>query len=319
MTTKNILVTGGTGLVGSAIQRVSTDNEHSDNNNFFFLSSNDCNLENYEDTLDFFKNFSPDYVIHLAACVGGLYKNMNYKVDMFEKNVLINFNVLRCCYATGVKKVVCCLSTCIFPDKTSYPINETMLHNGPPHFSNDAYAYAKRMLEIQCKAYNEQYGTNYVCVIPTNVYGPNDNYSLEDGHVIPALIHRCFLNKNAGEKFSVRGTGAPLRQFIYSDDLARLMLWVLYSYNELDSIILSVSEKDEVSIKTIAREIAKAYDYEDMLEFDTSFSDGQFKKTADNSKLMRLYGDYDFMSINDGIKNSVKWFIDNYDNNFCRK
>ena len=111
---------------------------------------------------------------------------------MLETNMAINMNVLKCCHKYRVKKVVSCLSTCIFPDKTSYPINEKMLHNGPPHHSNDAYAYAKRMLEVQSKAYREQYGCNFVCVIPTNIYGPRDNFSLEDGHVIPALIHRCF-------------------------------------------------------------------------------------------------------------------------------
>ena len=216
-----------------------------------------------------------------------------------------------------VKKVVSCLSTCIFPDKTTYPINESMLHNGPPHTSNDAYAYAKRMLEIHSKAYQEQYGDNFVCVIPTNIYGPHDNYSLEDGHVIPALIHRCYLNKHNNEKFMVRGTGKPLRQFIYSEDLARLIMWVLEKYEDKESIILSVGEKDEVSISDVARNIAKAYNYEHMIEFDSSFSDGQFKKTADNNKLMNLYGDYKFISIENGIKRSVKWFIENYEK--CRK
>lgn len=120
---------------------------------------------------------------------------MNYKVDMLEKNVLINFNVIKCSYEVQVEKLICMLSTCIFPDKTTYPIDETMLHDGPPHTSNHAYAYAKRVLEIHCRAYNEQYNTNFCCIIPTNIYGPHDNYSLQDGHVIPALIHKCYLAK----------------------------------------------------------------------------------------------------------------------------
>tara|TARA_B100000123_G_scaffold218318_1_gene166752 strand:- start:792 stop:1727 length:936 start_codon:yes stop_codon:yes gene_type:complete len=308
-----IIVTGGSGLVGQAIQK----NIKNDKNTWIFLSSKDCNLLSYEDTLKYFSSVEPTHVIHLAACVGGLYKNMNFKVDMFEKNMLINHNLLKVCYQLNVKKVVSCLSTCIFPNETTYPINETMLHNGPPHTSNDAYAYAKRMLEVQSKAYNEQYGTNFVCVIPTNIYGPHDNYSLEDGHVIPALIHKCFLNKENGEKFIVRGTGKPLRQFIYSEDLAKLMIWTLFEYNDKSTIILSVSEKDEVSISDIAYEIAKAYDYEDMIEYDTSYSDGQYKKTADNSKLMEYLPDFKFTKINEGIKDSVLWFIDNYET--CRK
>ena len=308
-----VLVTGGSGMVGSAIKKISSEYDYQ----FLFLSSKDCDLTNYEDTKKLFSLQKPDYVIHLAACVGGLFKNMNFKVDMLEKNLLINYNVLKCSHKFKVKKVVSCLSTCIFPDKTTYPINEEMLHDGPPHNSNDAYAYAKRMLEIHSKAYQEQYGDNFVCVVPTNIYGPNDNYSLEDGHVIPALIHRCYLNKQNNEKFKIRGTGKPLRQFIYSEDLAKLMMWVMEEYEEKETIILSVGEKDEVSIAEVATHIAKTYEYDHMMEFDTSYSDGQFKKTADNTKLMSLYGDYQFVGMESGIKKSIEWFVKNYDS--CRK
>ena len=310
---KTILVTGGTGLVGQAIKSISKNYSY----NFIFLSSKDCDLSDYDQTKDLFSKIKPNYVIHLAAYVGGLFKNMNYKVDMLEKNLLINYNVLKCSHDFKVEKVISCLSTCIFPDKTSYPINENMLHNGPPHNSNDAYAYSKRMLEIHSKAYQEQYGDNFICVIPTNIYGPHDNYSLEDGHVIPALIHRCYLNKKNNEKFIVRGTGKPLRQFIYSEDLAKLILWSLENYHQKNSIILSVDEKDEISIKDVALNIAKAYDYQDMIEFDSSYSDGQYKKTADNSKLKKLIKDFEFTNFEDGIEKSVKWFVDNFD--YCRK
>jgi GDP-L-fucose synthase len=305
-----ILITGGTGLAFKNIQ-----NKYS--YEFYFLSSKECDLSDYKQTFTFLNNYKPDYVIHLAAYVGGLFKNMNYKVDMLEKNILINYNILKCCHEVKVKKVISCLSTCIFPDKTNYPINENMLHNGPPHYSNDAYAHAKRLLEIHSIAYQEQYNDNFICVIPTNIYGENDNYSLEDGHVIPALIHRCYLAKKNKEKFIVRGSGKHLRQFIFSEDLAKLIMWVLEYYEQKESIILSVGEKDEVSIEYVARQIAKFYDYEHMIEFDTSYSDGQFKKTADNSKLTNLYGEFKFMNIDEGIKKSVKWFINNY--NTCRK
>jgi GDP-L-fucose synthase len=310
---KKILVTGGSGLVGQAIQSIKyIYNKYT----FIFLCSKDCDLTNLIETQKLFEKERPDYVIHLAACVGGLFKNIKYKVDMYEKNILINYNVLKCCHDYKVKKVVSCLSTCIFPNETTYPINETMLHNGPPHNSNDAYAYAKRMLEIQSKAYQDQYGDNFICVIPTNIYGEHDNFSLEDGHVIPALIHKCYLAKKNKEKFVVCGSGKPLRQFIYSIDLARLIMWSLLEYNEKDSIILSVGEKDEVSIKQIAMEIAKQLNYEYMVEFDESYSDGQFKKTADNSKLMRLKN-FSFTKIEEGIKRTNEWFIKNYSN--CRK
>lgn len=307
-----ILVTGGTGLVGQGIQTI----QYLYNYTFVFIGSKDYDLTNLKETQQLFEKEQPDYVIHLAACVGGLFKNIKYKVDMYEKNILINHNVLKCCHDYKVKKVISCLSTCIFPNDTTYPINETMLHNGPPHKSNDAYAYAKRMLEIQSRAYQEQYDDNFICVIPTNIYGTHDNFSLEEGHVIPALIHKCYEAKKNKEKFVVCGSGKPLRQFIFSIDLARLIMWTLIEYNEKEPIILSVGEKEELSIKHIAIEIAKQLNYEYMIEFDETFSDGQFKKTADNSKLMSLKN-FSFTKIEDGIKQTVEWFIKNYSN--CRK
>jgi GDP-L-fucose synthase len=304
-----VLVTGSSGLVGSAIKNISPNYPY----DFIFASSKDADLTDYMQTYNLFDKHKPDYVIHLAACVGGLFKNMNYKVDMFEKNTLINFNVVKYSHTFKVKKLICCLSTCIFPDKTTYPINETMLHDGPPHASNDAYAYAKRMLEIHCKTYQDQFDDNFICVIPTNIYGPNDNYNLEDGHVIPALTHRCYLAKKEGKPFRVLGSGTPLRQFIYSDDLAKLFMWTLENYNEKESLILSVGEKNEVAIKDIALEIAKSFDYEHMMEFDTRYSDGQFKKTADNTKLINLIGDFEFTRIDQGIKKNTEWFIKNFE------
>ncbi len=311
---KTILITGGTGLVGYALQSIQ---QKYSKYTYVFLSSKDCDLTDYNDTKKCFQKHTPDYVIHLAANVGGLYKNMNFKVDMFETNLQMNMNVLKVSHELKIKKVISCLSTCIFPDKTTYPINEEMLHNGAPHHSNDTYAYAKRMLEVQSKAYQEQYGDDFICIIPTNIYGENDNYSLENGHVVPSLIHKCYLAKQTGKSFIVRGTGKPLRQFIYAKDLADLIMWVLENYKEKDSIILSVGEKDEISIRDIATLIAQSYHYEHMMEFDDSFSDGQFKKTADNSKIMKLYPDFQFTPVETGIEKSVEWFKTNFDK--CRK
>ena len=152
----NILITGGSGLVGNGIKEVLNKDiykHYKKKNRFIFLSSKDCDLKNEDSVEELFKKYKPNYVIHLAAYVGGLYRNMKEKVDMFEKNILINQNVIKNCHKFNVKKLICCLSTCIFPDNVQYPINENMLHNGPPHNSNDAYAYAKRMMEIHCKAY----------------------------------------------------------------------------------------------------------------------------------------------------------------------
>jgi len=277
-----ILITGGSGMVGNAIKSISDSYSEYQ---FIYISSKEYDLTNFNSTEKMFLDYKPEYVIHLAACVGGLYKNMTQKIEMLEKNLQINFNVVKCSYLHKVKKMIACLSTCIFPDKTSYPIDENMLHNGPPHNSNDAYAYAKRMLEIQCRMYRENSGCDFVCVIPTNIYGKYDNYSLEDGHVLPALIHKCFLAKQNGEDFIVKGSGKPLRQFIYSEDLAKLIMNILFidpKIDSIDNIILSVPEKDEVSIENVARIIAKCFNYEHRIKFDNKYSDGQFKKTASN-------------------------------------
>jgi GDP-L-fucose synthase len=308
---KTILVTGSSGLVGTAIQKLSLAYS---NYNFIFSRSKDCDLTNYEQTNAYFNKERPDIVIHLAACVGGLYKNMNNKVVMLEQNMLINYNVLKCCHNIGVEQCICVLSTCIFPDQTSYPIDETMLHNGPPHGSNDAYAYAKRMMEVHCRAYNEQYGTNFSCVIPCNVYGPNDNFSLDDGHVIPSLIHKCHLARQQGTPFEVRGTGTPLRQFIYSEDLAGL---ILESVGKLKRENVIFSPEEEFSIKDVATLIAQEYNYVDNMVFNSTYSDGQYKKTASCAKMRSLFPDFKFTPIHIGIQRAVEFFI--FENANCRK
>jgi GDP-L-fucose synthase len=304
-----ILVTGGSGLVGHGIQAIRGDYQEYE---FLFLSSKDVDLKNEKETIEYFSMTKPDFVIHLAANVGGLFKNMKYKVEMFEDNMRINMNVLKACHECRVKKVVSCLSTCIFPDQMTYPIDETMLHNGPPHWSNDSYAYSKRMLDVLSKSYRDQYGDNFICVIPCNVYGKWDNFSLEDGHVIPALIHRCYLAKKNGENFVVKGSGKPLRQFIYSEDLARLTMWSLLEYEGKDSLILA--DEKEYSIGEVARMIAEAFAMEDKIVFDTSFEDGQLKKTVLVKKCMAVRGNMGKMKkIKEGVNESVEWFVDNYE------
>jgi len=305
---EKILVTGGSGLVGQAINKQINKYQ---NYEWLFLSSKDCDLTNFKQTKKFFNTYKPTYVIHLAANVGGLFKNMNNKVEMLEKNLEINKNVIICSHDVKVKKLIACLSTCIFPDKTTYPIYEHMLHNGPPHSSNDAYAYAKRLLEIHCRAYQEQFNDNFICIIPTNIYGPYDNYSLTDAHVIPALIHKCYLAKRDNKPFVVCGSGKPLRQFLFSNDLAKLIIWILFNYSDKTPIILAPD--DEISIKDIATFIAKEFEYINKLVFDKSFSDGQYKKTVSNKKLKAQLKNFKFTNIQYGIKLTIQWFINNYD------
>lgn len=237
---------------------------------------------------------------------------MKYKVTFYRDNVIMNDNVMECCKDGGVK-LVSCLSTCIFPDKTSYPIDESMIHDGPPHTSNEGYAYAKRMIDVMNRCYKDQYGCEFTAVIPTNIYGPNDNFSIENGHVIPGLIHKCYLAKQNGTDFTIWGSGKPLRQFIYSIDLAKLMMWVVRKYTSAEPIILSVGEDQEISIKKVAELIVEAMDFKGVVKFDTTKADGQFKKTADNRKLRAHHPNFQFTSMKDGLKETVEWFVANYD------
>uniref|UniRef100_A0A7S3H4Z8 GDP-L-fucose synthase n=1 Tax=Spumella elongata TaxID=89044 RepID=A0A7S3H4Z8_9STRA len=307
-----VLVTGGTGLVGKAIETVVNKNPQ-EGETWFYASSSDADLRDRESTRKLFERVKPTHVIHLAAMVGGLFKNLKYKVEFYRENVLINDNVMECSREFNVVKLVSCLSTCIFPDKTTYPIDETMVHDGPPHSSNAGYAYAKRMIDVLNKCYNEEYGCNYTSIIPTNIYGPHDNFGIEDGHVIPGLIHKCYKAKRDGTDLTIWGTGSPLRQFIYSEDLARLTVWVMREYHSPEPIILSVGEEDEVSIADVARAVAKAMKFEGNIVFDTTKSDGQYKKTASNKKLRELYPDFEFTPIDQGLQQACDWFVANYE------
>ena len=309
-----VLVTGGSGLVGQGIKAyVESEKGQRENETWIFLSSKEGDLRDRKATEAIFAKYKPTHVIHLAAKVGGLFANLAQKVEFFRENILINDNIMECSRIYKVEKLVSMLSTCIFPDKTSYPIDETMLHDGPPHASNEGYAYAKRLIDTMNRAYAEEYGCNFTSIIPTNIYGPHDNFSIQNGHVIPGLIHKCYLAKKNGTPFEIWGSGTPLRQFIYSLDLAELSVWVMRDYHDPTPITLSVDESAEVSIKDVALAVAKAMKFEGEVKFDSSKADGQFKKTASNLKLRKFRPDYQFVSMQDGIQKSVDWFVENYE------
>nr|ACO15212.1 GDP-L-fucose synthetase [Caligus clemensi] len=238
---------------------------------------------------------------------------MKANLDFFRMNMAMNENVLCACHELGVNKVVSCLSTCIFPDKTSYPIDETMIHNGPPHDSNFGYSYGKRMIDVLNRGYSQQHGRNYTSIVPCNVFGPHDNYNLTESHVIPGLIHKAYLAKERGGPFEIQGSGKPLRQFIYSLDLAKLIIWTLRDYPEVEPIILSVDEKDEISIGGVAGLILKASEFNGEVRYLTEKADGQFKKTASNAKLRKYLPDFKFTPIEEAIQESVFWFHENYE------
>eukprot|EP00033_Pygsuia_biforma_P003383 GCRY01003706.1.p1 GENE.GCRY01003706.1~~GCRY01003706.1.p1 ORF type:complete len:303 (-),score=10.12 GCRY01003706.1:504-1412(-) len=298
---KTILVTGGSGLVGQGLQFVVKNERCCKDENWVFLSSKDGDLRCSEDTRKIFEKHQPTHVIHLAAQVGGLFKNMKSKLTMCRDNILLNDNVLHFAHVFRVSKLLSCMTTCAFPDKISYPIDETMMHLGPPHFSNEGYAYAKRMLDVYNRLYHDEFGMQFTSLILTNVFGPYDNYNMEDGHVIPGLIHRCHQAKMNNEPFVVWGSGKPLRQFVYSLDVGRLFSWALDHYEEIDPILIAGDEKDEISIGKAAELIACAMDYEGHILFDSTKADGQFKKTVTNAKLKRLNPDFCFTNFEEGL------------------
>lgn len=192
-----------------------------------------------------------------------------------------------------------------------------MVHSGPPHVSNIGYSYAKRMIDVLNLCYAEEFGCDFTSIVPTNIYGPHDNFHLEDSHVIPALIHKCYLAKKNNTPFTIMGSGEPRRQFIFSRDLAELILWVLGEYRSREPIILSVDEKEECSIRELAHIVAREMEFKGEVVFDTNQPDGQFKKTASNAKLRGYLPDYEFLKIEEGMKETVKWFLENYET--CRK
>ncbi|XP_034035249.1 GDP-L-fucose synthase-like [Thalassophryne amazonica] len=308
-----VMITGASGLVGHAVQHVVKEQGPKEGEEWIFLSSKDADLLSMEETRAVFEKYKPTHVIHLAAMVGGLFKNMKYNLDFLRKNYIMNDNVLNTSLEMGVEKVVSCLSTCIFPDKTTYPIDERMVHNGPPHTSNFGYAYAKRLIDIFNRACYEQHKRKYTAVIPTNVFGPHDNFNLEDCHVLPGLIHKAYTAQKENHPFVIWGTGKPRRQFIYSLDLARLILWVLRDYDEVEPIILSVGEEDEVSIKEAAEAVVEVMGFKGEVTYDTTKSDGQFKKTASNEKLKKYLPEFQFTPFKQALKETSDWFIANYE------
>ena len=293
------LITGGYGMVGSAMESQ------------IKLSRETCDLTKPRQTEALFKLIKPDGVIHCAGKVGGIGGNSNYKGEYFYDNLMINTNVIESARKAGVKNLVAFLSTCVFPDKVKYPLTVDQIQLGEPHESNYPYAYAKRMADVQIRAYREQYGINYTSIIPSNIYGPNDNFSLEHGHVMPMLIHKLYLAKKNKTDFTVWGSGKPLREFVYSKDIAKIAEWALYNYEGTDPLIISGDE--EISIKDLVGILVDEFKFKGKVKFDKTKPDGQLRKPSDNSLIKELLPDFEYTPFEQGIKETVNWFIENYE------
>lgn len=319
----NILVTGGSGMVGMTLKQYLTYTEPADK--FFFISSNEYDLTNMNEVEECFSERKYDKIIHLAALVGGLYKNMNNNAEMLMKNLQININIIEACHKYDINRGIFCLSSCIYPKNPSkYPMTEEQLLESEPHDSNEGYAYAKRMLAVLCNHYNRDYGREYICVSPVNLYGPLDNFNIENGHVIPGLIHRMYLTKHQIEPynkdyFEVYGSGIAKRQFLFVQDFCSIILKLLHN-KSIKNGIYNACDDNEYTIKEVVLLISKRMDYdENKIIYNTDYSDGIIKKTVSNDKLKQVMSNLNFINIEDGLKQTCNWFIANYNNQSIRK
>jgi GDP-L-fucose synthase len=299
-----ILVTGSKGLLGSAFKKIYGDYpEHS----FRFINHEMLDLTHSEAAQDAFRITAEkiDCVIHCAALVGGIKMNKERPSEMFTQNVLINSNIIDTARKNGIQKLFAFSSACAFPENI-YPLTEDLLHQGSPYEGNYAYGYAKRMVDIQIKACNQQYGTNYCTLIPVSLYGENDNFCLENGHFIPALIHKSCLAKNNDQPLTVWGDGSPLRELIYADDLAKIIL-KLAAMDKIPHEKYLIGSGVEVSIGDMARTIAEIVGVKEVI-FDTSKSNGQHRKPADSSRLKSVIGDFPFADFRKALETTIQHF-----------
>ena len=304
------LLTGANGLVGSTL-----------NADVRISGKEEVDLRNWDQTYSFFREHEPTHVIHTAARVGGLQANLSYMGEFFYDNLMINLNVLEAARRVNAQKVISFLSTCVFPDGLEDPLSEEDIHRGPPHFSNYGYAHAKRMVDIQARAYNKQYGVvadgstlsfgcKFINVIPTNVYGPNDNFELENSHVVPALIHKCYLAKRDNTDLHVWGSGDARREFIHADDVGDITQLILEQYEGTGSFIVSPGE--EISIRQLVETIIDVIGFKGRVIFNLNHPEGQLRKTSDTARLQSFVPDYKFTPLRKGIEQTVDWFIKNY-------
>ena len=276
-----IYVAGHRGMVGSAIIR----RLHNDGfTNIVTRTSTQLDLRNQQEVADFFANEKPEYVFLAAAKVGGIVANNTYRADFIYENVMIQSNIIHHSYLNGVKKLMFLGSSCIYPKLASQPLKEDYLLTGLLEETNEPYAIAKIAGIKMCDAYRSQYGCNFISVMQTNLYGPNDNYDLKNSHVLPALIRKFHTaKKENAASVEIWGTGSPMREFLHADDLADACFYLMQNYNEAGLVNIGVGE--DITIKDLALLVKKIVGFGGELKFDTSKPDGTPRKLMDVSKL----------------------------------
>jgi GDP-L-fucose synthase len=300
-----ILVAGGSGLVGSAIVRELKGL----NQDVIGISSKDVDLLDRSKTFEFINSIRPTAIIDSAAKVGGIGGNNSYPVEFLSQNLQIQSNLMDAAHAAKVSKFVFLGSSCIYPRDCAQPIKEEYLLTGELEQTNSAYAVAKIAGIELIKSYRKEYGYKWISVMPTNMYGPNDNFDLENGHVLPVLIRKFVEAKRSGSgKVTLWGSGAPLREFMHVDDFAKAVVFCMDKYD--DSNQINVGSGQEISIKDLAYKISKAVGFSGEIIWDSSKPDGTMRKVLDSSKIANL-GWKPTISLDQGIASTVEWYLEN--------
>ena len=297
-----ILVAGGSGLVGSAVVRTLRQA----NRNVIGISSNDVNLLDREKTFSFIQDLKPIAIIDAAAKVGGIGGNNAYPVEFLSQNLQIQTNLMDAAHNANVDKFVFLGSSCIYPKESPQPIKEEYLLTGELEQTNSAYAIAKISGIELIRSYRKEFGHKWISLMPTNLYGPNDNFDLENGHVLPALI-RKFVEAQRSESREVTawGTGTPLREFLYVEDLARAVILCLDRYDDAQHI--NVGTAEEISIKHLAEKIASKVGFKGKILWDNDKPDGTLRKVLDNQKILNL-GWKPMISLDEGLTKTIEWY-----------
>ena len=302
-----IYVAGHRGLVGSAIMRKLQQEGYT---NIITRTHKELDLTNQAQTQEFFEKEKPEYVFLAAAKVGGIHANNTYPADFAYINIMIESNVIKASYDYGVKKLLFLGSSCIYPKLCPQPIKEEYLLTGPLEKTNEAYAIAKIAGLKMCQYFNRQYGTNYISVMPTNLYGPNDNFDLETSHVLPALIRKFHEAKIDNKPYvEVWGTGTPRREFLHVDDLADAVIYLMNNYDENEP--LNIGTGKDITIKELAELIKEIVGYEGEIKFDTTKPDGTPRKLLDVSRL-HATGWKHKIELREGIQSTYEWFKENW-------
>ncbi len=301
-----IYVAGHRGLVGSALKRKLESKGY---NNLLFRTHKELDLTNQQSVNEFFAREKPEYVILAAAKVGGILANSTYPAEFIYENLMIEANVIHAAYKYGVKKLLFLGSSCIYPKLAPQPLKEEYLLTGSLEETNEAYAIAKIAGIRLCKHYNQQYGTNFISVMPTNLYGTNDNFDLETSHVMPALIRKFHEAKvNNEPEVVVWGTGKPLREFMHVDDMTDACVYLMenYDYSEIGEFV-NIGVGEDVTISELVELIKEVVGFEGEIRYDASKPDGTPRKLMDVSRLNGL-GWEAKISLKDGIKETYEWY-----------